>query len=83
MKANVDGRFSPLNFVDIVGFPNDVPTIDIWGYFLPRFRQKDEDNPTLHMIDFHQCMHQLGISHEDFLMRMFMYSLEGDVRECY
>jgi hypothetical protein len=28
-------------------------------------------------------MHQLGIHHEDVLMNMFMYSLEGDAREWY
>jgi hypothetical protein len=28
-------------------------------------------------------MHQWGIHHEDVLMKMFMYSLEGDAREWY
>jgi len=83
MKAIVAARFAPFNFADIVGFPNDVPTIDIWGDFLPRFIENDEDNPTLHVIKFYQCIYQLNIHHEDVLMNMFMYSLEGDDREWY
>jgi hypothetical protein len=47
-------RFAPFNFYDIVGFPNDVLTIDIWGDCLPQFKEKDEENLTLHLIKFHQ-----------------------------
>jgi hypothetical protein len=83
MEAILAWRFAPFNFSAIVGFPNDVPTIDIWGDYLPRFREKDEDNPALHLIEFHQCMDQLNIHHEDALMKMFMYSLEGDARVWY
>jgi hypothetical protein len=39
--------------------------------------------PALHLIDFHECMLQLGIFHEDVLMKMFMISLEGDARQWY
>jgi hypothetical protein len=28
-------------------------------------------------------MHQMNIQHEDVLMKLFMYSLEGDAREWY
>jgi hypothetical protein len=62
MEAILAWRFAPFNFSAIVGFPNDVPTIDIWGDCLPWFREKDEDNPTLHLIEFHQCMDQLEYS---------------------
>jgi hypothetical protein len=31
-----------------------------------------------HLLDFHECMHRLGIVHEDVLMKMFRYSLEGN-----
>ena len=37
----------------------------------------------LHVIKFHQYMDQANIHHEDALMKMFMYSLEGDARQWY
>ena len=80
MKAIVAARFSPFNFVDIVGFPNIVPTIDIWGYFPPWFREIKEDNPSDHLVKFHEYIDQLDLHHEDVRMKMFMYSLEGDAR---
>ena len=76
-------RFALLNFSNVHGFPNTVPIIDEWGYFLPRFREKEEDNLAHHVIKFHQYMDQLSIHHEDVLMKMFMYSLEGFARQWY
>ena len=69
-------RFAPFNFSDIPSFPNPVPTMDVWGDCLPRFRERKEDNPSYHLIIFHHCMVQLNIQHEYVLMKMFMYSLE-------
>ena len=83
MVAIVDARFSLLNFSAIAGFPNDVPTMAESGYFLLRFREKEEDNSTHHVIKFHQYMDQLSIHHEDVLMKMFMYSLDGPARQWY
>jgi hypothetical protein len=83
MEAIVVARFAPFKFVDILGFPNIVPAIDVWGDDLPWFREKDEDNPAHHVIKFHQHMDQLSIHHEDVLMKMFMYSLEGYARQWY
>ena len=76
-------RLAPLNFLVVPGFPNTVPIMDEWGDFLPRFREKEEDNPAHHVIKFHQCMDQLSIHHEDVLMKMFMYPLDGCVRQWY
>jgi hypothetical protein len=76
-------RFAPLDFSTVPGFPHPVPSIDIWGDHLPRFAEKKEDNPSDHLIRFHQCMVQLNIHDEDVLMKMFMYLLEGDAREWY
>jgi hypothetical protein len=76
-------RFAPLDFSTVPGFPHPVPSIDIWGDHLPRFAEKKEDNPSDHLIRFHQCMIQLDIYHEDVLMKMFVFSLEGDAREWY
>jgi hypothetical protein len=76
-------RFAPLDFSTVPGFPHPVPSIDIWGDHLPRFAEKKEDNPSDHLIRFHQCMIQLDVYHEDVLMKMFVFSLEGDAREWY
>jgi len=79
----VAARFAPFNFTEIAGFPHVVPAIDTWGDYLPWFREKDEDNPALHVVKFHQYMDQLNIHHEDVLMKLFMYSLDGYARQWY
>jgi hypothetical protein len=71
-----------LNFSNIPGFPNPMPSVEVRGDCLPRFRE-DDDNPTQHLIEFHLCMHQLGIFHEDVLMKMFMISFDEDARQWY
>jgi hypothetical protein len=83
MKVILVAKFAPLNFVDIPGFPNVVPTIDEWRDYLTGFKEKKDDHPTQHLIKFHKCMDQFHIHHEDVLMKMFMYSLEGDARQWY
>lgn len=75
--------FAPLNFSAIPSFPNAVPIMDEWGDFLVQFREKKDDNPATHLLKFHEVMYQLGILHEDVIMKMFMYSLDEDAREWY
>ena len=81
MEAIVAARFSPYKFAYTPGFPNTVLFIDVCGDDLLWFREKDEDNPAHYVIKFHQYMDQLSIHHEDILMKMFMYSLEGYARQ--
>jgi hypothetical protein len=81
MEAILAWRFDPFNFSSVPNFTNVVPTMDEWGDFLPRFREHRDDNPVEHLLEFHELMHQSRIHHEDVLMKMFMYSLEGDARE--
>jgi hypothetical protein len=76
-------RFAPFDFFDVPSFPNVVPIMDEWGDCLPRFRGKDEYCHAHHLIKFHQCMDHLDLHHEDVLMKMFMYLLEGDARQWY
>jgi hypothetical protein len=83
MEAILSRRFSPFNFSYVPDFPNVVPTIDEWGDFLPIFGDNRDDNPAEHLLEFHELMHQWRIHHEDVLMKMFMYSLEGDACKWY
>jgi hypothetical protein len=80
MKAILARRFAPLNFSAIDGYPHPVPQIDEWKDLLPRFYEGENDSPFEHVHEFHVLMQQLDIHHEDILMKMFMYSLEDDVR---
>ena len=45
MEAILAQRFAPFIFSDVPGFPNPVPIMDVWGDFLPLFRESKEDNP--------------------------------------
>ena len=81
MEAILARRFAPFNFSAVAGFPHPIPTMTEWGYFLPIFRERKEDNPADHLIKFHECMDMLGLQHEDVRMKMFLYSLDGDARE--
>jgi hypothetical protein len=83
MEAILSQRFAPLNFSFVPDFPNVVPTMDEWGDFLRIFREQRDDNPVEHLLEFHELMHHWGIHHEDVLMNMFMYSLEGDSCDWY
>ena len=76
-------RFAPFNFSNVPGFPNTVPTMDEWGYFLPRFLEGEDENPAYQVLKFHQYMDHLNIHHEDVLTKMFMYSLDGSARKWY
>ena len=83
MKAILAKRFAPLNFSAIDGYPHPVPQIDEWKDLLPRFYEGDNENLVEHVHEFHALMQQLDIHHEDILMKMFMYSLEGYARKWY
>jgi len=61
MESILARRFAPFNFSDVPGFPNPVPTMDVWVDGLPQFRERKEDNPLDHLIRFHQYMVQLNI----------------------
>lgn len=83
MDAILAQRFSPLNFLAIPGFPNPSPSFTNCAYFHPIFCGDVGDNPTQHLIQFHWCIDRLNIYHEDSLMKLFVYSLNGDARKWY
>jgi hypothetical protein len=70
-------RFSHFDFSIVSSFPNVVPTVDEWGDYFPIFRLRKEENPSQHLHEFHELMHQWEIHHEDVLLKMFMFSLAG------
>ena len=79
----IAARFTPLDFTIFFGFPNVVPDIKEWGDYLPSFREDKDDNHAQHLFEFHKLIHQLDIHHEDVLMKLFMFSLEGDTCQWY
>jgi hypothetical protein len=83
MERILAQRYAPFNFSFVPGFPNVVPTPNEWGDYLPIFRERKEDNPAQHLLEFHELMHQWEIHHEDVLLNMFMISLAGDARNWY
>ena len=64
MESILARRFAAFNFFNVQGFPNPVPTMDVWRDYIPWFRESKEDNPSDHLIRFHQYMVQLNIQHE-------------------
>ena len=66
-------RFATLDFSPVPGFPHPVLDMSKWGYFLPVFKEEEEDSPAEHLLKFHECMNLLDQQHEDVCMKMFMY----------
>ena len=70
-------RYAPLDRAHIPGFPSRMHQID-WLSSLPKFRDEEGDDATLHLVRFHMHVRKLKVSfHDDCLMKMFMTSLEG------
>jgi hypothetical protein len=65
----------------VFGFPNIVPSKDDWENCLPRFKGNDGEVLVEHLLEFHECLHQLGIVHEYVLLNMCRYTLEGKTHE--
>jgi len=81
MEKILAKRYAFCDFSDISGFPHPVPTINEWDDYLPRFRGSKYDHPGEHLFNFHQCMLEHGFVHEDVLIKLFKFSLEGNARE--
>jgi len=72
-----------MNQSHILGFPNRTPCID-WKKYLPKFKDKKGEDVALHLIKFHTHTRKLRVNfHEDYLMKMFMETLEGKARSWY
>lgn len=81
MDAILSKRYALCDFSKIYGFPNPVPNRDEWEGFLPRFRGEDWEVPAEHLLNFHECISKLKVVHEDVMIKLFRYSLEGKSRD--
>ena len=81
--SSLYARYAPLNHAHIPSFPNHIPNVD-WKTCLPKFKNKKSDDASLHLVRFHMHINNLGVTlHEDYLMKIFMVSFEGDARSWY
>jgi hypothetical protein len=74
-------RYAFCDFTNISGFLNPEPDRSEWEGFLPRFRGEDWEVPAEFLLDFHECMLKLKVVHEDVLIKLFRYSLDGAARD--
>ena len=75
--------YDRMNISSIHGFPNRIPHVD-WQTYLPKFKYQKGDDASIHLVRFHKKIHKMGFGwHEDYLMRIFMITLEGDARSWY
>jgi hypothetical protein len=58
-----------------------VPSRDEWEVSLPKFQGEEWKEPTEHLLDFHDFIHQIHIVHEDVHINLFRYSLEEIYRD--
>jgi len=70
-------RYAIFYFSNVPRFLNPMLERNEWGSFLPKFKGEYWEVYTKFLLDFHEYTQQLGIIHEDVLMKMFRYSLEG------
>jgi len=72
-----------MSWVHIPGFPNPIRKID-WLTYLPKFKDREGDDATFHLIKFHMHISRLKVQFpEDCLMKMFMATLEVKARTWY
>jgi hypothetical protein len=83
MEAILAQRFVFCDFLDLVGFPNPMLSIDEWEGILPTFKGEDWEVLAKHLLDFHEFVHERQIVHEDVQIKIFRYSLEGATLDWY
>jgi hypothetical protein len=81
MDKILSQRYAFCDFSNISGFPNPVPDRSEWEGCLPRFRGENWEMPAEFLLDFHECILKLKVIHEDVLIKLFTYSLDGATRD--
>lgn len=75
--ASLDvGVYVPLNFFDILRYPNELPDLD-WDENIAKFHGY-KGSTTLHVTSFMKSISDLDVVHKDVIMKMFVYSLENE-----
>jgi len=74
-------RYEIFYFSNVLGFLNPIPERNEWESCLMKFKGEDWEIYVEFLLDFHECMHQQAIIHEDVLIKMLRYSLEGKAWE--
>ena len=76
-------RYAPLSRDHIPGFPNKIPKVD-WSRNLPTFKDDSRKDAALHLVRFHMHIRKLRVDFpEDFLMKIFLATLEGKAQSWY
>lgn len=76
-------RYAPLSRDHIPGFPNKIPKVD-WSRNLPTFNDDGKKDAALHLVRFHMHIRKLKVNFpEDFLMKIFLATLEGKAQSWY
>jgi hypothetical protein len=59
-------RYEIFYFSNVLGFLNPIPERNEWESCIMKFKGEYWEVHAEFLLDFHDCMHQLGIVHEDF-----------------
>ena len=79
-NARINLAYAPMDQSHIYGFPNPMPHVD-WSTHLPMFKDEKKDDVGLHLVKFHIHVCRSSVEFpEDFLMKMFMPTLEDKAR---
>lgn len=83
METYKYARYDPMNISRILGFPNCLTHISCQTH-LPKFKDEKGDDVSHHLIKFHMHTCKLRVElYEDYLMKMFMATLEGKAKSWY
>jgi hypothetical protein len=74
--------FDPLSFVAFPNYPHDLP-VHKWLKCRPLFVGRLGESVEDHLAKFLQAVGDFDVEHEDVVMRMFVSTLEGEVRAWY
>ena len=70
-------RYACLDFAELLGFPNLLPTDQYLLRNGPKFNGEDLSLTVKHISNFHEFMELLRVKHEDVFIRLFYDSLQG------
>ena len=75
--ASIVSRYACLDFVELPGFPNLLPTDQYLLRNGPKFNGEDLSLAVKHISNFRDFTELLRVKHEDVFIRLFYDSLQG------